>query len=338
MAEVQKYRSVGWGITDRCNLSCPHCYSSAVKVSDGELTTDECRHIIDYLSQIEVETIGWTGGEPFIRKDLEDLIAYAYDQGIKSGITTNGIPLTAKRVENLKKLHLSSLQISLDGSTPERNHNIRLASAKEFHMVIDGIKRSLDAGLPVYLAMIISRASMDDVLDYVDMARELGVKTIRYCCFVPHGGGTDDEISRKMSFGDRLEDLALLMEKLVVLDNPRVLPDVAFGPLPPAYDFHKCKAGSEAFYISSKGDVYPCTSLLFDRFIVGNVRQKSLADILTDPKMTEIARYPRETIDGHCRECPYFKVCRGACRGAVYAHTGDLNASFPTCLFRTINK
>ncbi|TFH61474.1 MAG: radical SAM protein [Candidatus Zixiibacteriota bacterium] len=334
MSFDKKYSSVGWGITDRCNLSCPHCYSSAVKVSDGELNTDECRRLIDYLGQVGVGSIGWTGGEPLLRKDLEDLIAHAHNYGIKSGITTNGVPLTAKRIQSLKKAQLSSLQISLDGSTADRNYDIRRASAKEFQLVIDGIKMSLDAGLPVYLAMIICRATLDDVLDYVEMAKELGVKKIRYCGFVPHGGGKDDEINRKMGFGDRLGDLADLMEKLVVMDSPSALPDVAFGPPPPAYDFHQCKAGVDAFYIASNGDVYPCTSLIFDRFKVGNVREQSLDDILSSPKMTEIASYPRENIEGHCRECPYFRVCRGACRGAVYAHTGNLNASFPTCLYR----
>lgn len=335
MQTERKYDFIAWGITDRCNLACPHCYSSAKKSAPDELSTQECKEIIDVLSEVGLGTIGWTGGEPLLRKDLEELMLYAREKGnITSGITTNGIPLTRKRAESLKKVGLRSLQISLDGSTAEKNHKIRGARVEDFERIIASIRYCLELDLPVFLAMVISRATLDDVMDYISMARKLGVQSIRFCGYVPRGYAARDEVDKRMAISDRVCDLASLVDKMLEIESPQLLIDPAFGSLPPAYKFHKCIAGRRTFYISGNGDVYPCTGLLDDRFKVGNARERGILDILADPKMTELAVYDHDQIHGHCRECPYFRVCRGACRGAVYAHTGDLNASLPVCLYK----
>ena len=78
-------RVIGWEITAQCNLTCPHCYSAAAKRPHDEMNTDECRQVIDSLERIGAEEIGWTGGEPLLREDLEELIIYAKDKGIKLG-------------------------------------------------------------------------------------------------------------------------------------------------------------------------------------------------------------------------------------------------------------
>lgn len=329
-----EYYSVGWGITLRCNLSCPHCYSSAVKSASDELSTVECRRLIDSMAQLGVKNIGWTGGEPLLRRDLEELIIYAHEHGIISGITTNGILLNKERVGSLRAAGINSLQISLDGSTPERNRYIRGARATDFQLIVDGLKMSLEARLPVSLAMIVGRETMDDVLDYVELARSVGVKLVRLCGFVPHGAAKGDAVQERMSFTSRRGELVELVEKLQEVDSPEIALDPAFGPLPPAFDFHRCQAGILTFYVSSNGDIYPCTALIDDRFKVGNVRQRCLLDIVRDPGMTEIASMDRADIHGHCRSCQYFRVCHGACRGTVYAHTSDLHGSFPVCLYR----
>ncbi len=108
--------------------------------------------------------------------------------------------------------------------------------------------------------------------------------------------------------------------------------DPAVGPLPPDHAFHECMAGVKFCYINSRGDVYPCTSLLHPRFKVGNVRRSSITAIWNTPRMTEMATMDRSRVGGQCAECRHFADCQGACRGIAYAHTGDVLASFPNCL------
>lgn len=334
---TMRYDFIGWGITEACNLACPHCYSSATKSRREELPTDTCLAILDWLGEVGVSTIGWTGGEPLLRKDLEQLIKHAHTFGIESGITTNGILLNRDRAASLKEAEVRSIQISVDGSTAEKNRNIRGARLKDFDLIMEGLQACREVDLRVTLAMVLGRETMDDVSSYIAMARDLGVESVRFCGFVPQGDGKKEEVQQRLAFTNRLGDLATLVEELVEIESPTIFLDAAFGPRPPAFTYHTCIAGVKTFYLSGNGDVYPCTGLLDDSFKVGNIHQRPLAEIADDPKMTEIASFDREQIHGHCRECPYFKVCRGACRGAAFAHTGDLKASFPACLFRAAN-
>lgn len=68
-AATRTPRIIGWAITNRCNLTCPHCFTASGKRSHDEMTTAECRSMIDAMAGIGVSTIGWTGGEPLLRTD-----------------------------------------------------------------------------------------------------------------------------------------------------------------------------------------------------------------------------------------------------------------------------
>lgn len=328
----RKPRLVGWGITNRCNLSCPHCYSSATKAFKEELTSEEGLAVIDDLAALGAERIGWTGGEPLLRRDLEQWIAAAAGHGIRSGITTNGTPLTAKRAESLRRAGLETVQISLDGSTAERNRRIRGASETDFRRVLRAVRLAREAGFGVHMAMLVGRETLDDVRPYLDLAAELGVVSVRFCGYVPWGRGIDTGCQDRLDLRGHLPELRALVEDLSTDECPQALFDPGFGPLPPYFDYHTCMAGVEMLYLGPEGNVYPCTALLDDRFTVGNVKQRSLPDIWDDPAMTEIAAYPRERITGPCRDCEAFERCGGGCRGVTHAYTGDLDASFPACL------
>lgn len=330
----RKPKLVGWGITNRCNLSCPHCYSSASKTCAGELTTEECFRALDALAAMGAERIGWTGGEPLLRLDLENLIERAAARGIGSGLTTNGTPLTPRRARNLKDAGLGAVQISLDGSTSDRNARIRAATAADFERVLRAIGIALETGFKVHLAMLIGAETLDDVRDYVRLATRMGVASVRFCGFVPWGNGKDDDARRRLDLRERLAELRSLVDELQGGRSPVVMFDPAFGPLPPDYGYHDCIAGMEMVYIDPRGNVYPCTSLLDERFRVGSLRERSIEALWADPRMTEIALYPKSKITGPCRDCECFESCGGGCRGITYAHTGDLDASFPVCLSR----
>jgi len=327
-------RLVGWGITNRCNLTCPHCYSSASKAREAELTTEECFEILDSLAAMGAERIGWTGGEPLLRMDLENLIERAAARGIESGLTTNGTPMTPHRARSLKDAGLKAVQISLDGSTSERNARIRATTAVEFEKTVQAIRIARETGFGVHMAMLIGAETLDDVRSYVRLATQLGVASVRFCGFVPSGNGSDGEAKGRLDLRHRLIELRELVEEIGGGEAPVILFDPAFGPLPPDYDYHECIAGMEMLYISPRGDVYPCTSLLNELFRVGNLKERKIESIWADPRMTEIARFPKETIEGPCRDCEHLESCGAGCRGITYAYTGDMHASFPLCMAR----
>jgi radical SAM protein with 4Fe4S-binding SPASM domain len=329
---IERPTRMGWEITRLCNLSCPHCYSAATKKERNELDTDESLAIIDAAGELGVRMLAWTGGEPLLREDLEKLISYAAEKKIISAITTNGVLLDRKRANNLKKIGVRAIQISIDGSTAERNYKIRRATPEEFDKALDAVRICKELGFEVGMAMLIGEENLDDAEDYIKLAAKMKADSVRLCGFVPFGRGKGQNY--RLGFSKRKIDLKKFVLKYGQWEKPLVAFDPAFGPLPPYYYFHECEAGKTMFYLSCEGNVYPCTSLLGKENIIGNVRQRSLLDIWNDPKMTEVADMSVESIDGFCRTCKHLRTCHGACRGVTKCHTGSLHDSFPVCLYR----
>jgi radical SAM protein with 4Fe4S-binding SPASM domain len=328
----EKPERIGWEITRHCNLTCPHCYSAATKKPLDELDTAESLEIIGALKELGVRFIGWTGGEPLLREDLEELIAYATELGMKSAITTNGVLLDRKKAESLKSVGVNLIQVSIDGSTPERNSLMRRATTDEFFKALEAVRICKNLGYSVAMAMLIGEENLDDAYDYIKLAAREGIDCVRFCGFVPFGRGKSQ--NQRLGFSKRLPDLKRFVSMYYGHEKPMVAFDPAFGPPPPYYYFHECMAGKKTFYLCSTGDVFPCTSLLSEENLVGNVRQKSIFDIWNDPKMTEVSNLTSDVIHGFCRDCKHLNHCHGACRGITKCHTGDLYASFPLCLYR----
>lgn len=330
---------IGWEITSYCNLTCPHCFSAAAKRPYNEVPTAECKRIIDAMARIGVGMIGWTGGEPLLREDLEELIAYARRRGIKSSITTNGVLLDEKRAISLKEAGNRIMQISLDGSTPEISHRMRRTTDEEFHKIVEAIKICKRLNMRLFIATLIGGENLDDAAEMIKLAKREGVDTIRFCGFTPVGRGKGKDVKARLDFDERLDDLLTFIEN--TQRDPEILSlyDPGFGPTPAGYAFHECAAGKDTFYLKANGNVYPCTSLLHNDFVVGNIHDRPLEEIWNDPAMEQIADLPRdENIHGQCRGCDNFRRCHGACRGAAFAHTGDLYASFPVCLYQVARK
>ncbi|MFZ1684989.1 MAG: radical SAM protein [Candidatus Zixiibacteriota bacterium] len=324
---------VGWEITRQCNLTCPHCYTAATRRPMPDLSTPECKAIIDDLATMGTRSIGWTGGEPLLRADLEEIVAYGKAKGnFRQGVTTNGVLLDESRARSLKAAGITYIQISLDGSNPEQNMIMRRMTEDEFNKIIEAVRICKRLELTLDLAMLLGRDTIDDAWEFIKLARREGVSHIRYCGFVPWGRGKQKDVVERLLFREDRDKLRQFVLDAADIKDPIQMFDPAFGPLPPNYEFHDCIAGKQMLYISSTGEVYPCTSLLDKQFCVGNLHHRSIRELWNDPKMTEMSEFPFENIHGTCRSCETFPVCHGGCRGITYAHTRDLLASFPMCL------
>jgi len=328
-------KMVGWEITRRCNLACPHCYTAAANSDQfvPELSTAQCYKIIEDIARLGVEIIGWTGGEPLLRNDLENLIAYAKSFGIRSGLTTNGLLLSESRAKSLKEAGLEIVQVSLDGSTPARNAKIRECLESDFEIVLNGALNSQKLGMNTNLAMLLCSETLDDASSYLKLAKQVGINTVRFCGFVPVGRGKKTEISQKFLFSkDDLAYLREFAESSIENENLHILFDPAFGSMPPYHYFHSCFAGKGQLYLDTLGNIYPCTSMINPEFLVGNIHNRSIEDIYKDERMRPTSNFSDTCLKGRCTSCEHVINCHGGCRGITHAQTGDIHASFPYCL------
>ncbi len=118
---------VFWNLTDRCNLSCTHCYSRSAPDSptQGELSTTEALAFIDDLAAAGIPLVIFTGGEPLVRPDIWQLADHCREAGIKTALSTNGTLITDEVAGKIKACGIEYAGISLDGATAQTHDRFR---------------------------------------------------------------------------------------------------------------------------------------------------------------------------------------------------------------------
>lgn len=181
--------SVCWQITTRCNLSCKYCLSSSGPKNDYGLTTDKAKEIIKMLGDLNVNRLDFTGGEPFIRKDLKELLLYSIEKNINPLVTTNTLLMSDEDMRFLAKNDVL-VQVSIDGT--EKTHN-KIRGAEIYDLTIKNIKKLIDFDCKVRLNSFICRSNINDLDSILELGRTLNVFSHLIILFTPQGRGIDFE-------------------------------------------------------------------------------------------------------------------------------------------------
>ncbi|MGA9141596.1 MAG: GTP 3',8-cyclase MoaA [Methanocella sp.] len=167
----RKISSLRVSLTNRCNLRCIYCHNEGEKHSGKEITVGEMAQIARIAAKHGVDKIKFSGGEPLLRTDFEDILR-ALPPMRDISVTTNGT-LLAPRAESLKASGLDRVNVSLDSLSPERFDFITKCPDGYFERVLDGISVALDVGLtPVKINMVyLKDINEDEVEKMIDFIR-----------------------------------------------------------------------------------------------------------------------------------------------------------------------
>lgn len=323
--------AVIWEITRQCNFNCPHCIvSSTCEKPEDEMGTGEAKVFLYKFAEAGGKYVFFSGGEPLLRDDLEEIIIYARKQGLEGfTVASNGTMLDGSRIQSLKEAGVQAMQFSLDGHTAELSAKTRGGGKGSFEKTLNAVRLARDAGMTVTVGMFLNPGNIHAIPEMIELCRRECVPLLRFSGFIPLGRGRDQKIVDGMKYSlEQMKDFFSFVSRY----NPQATGvnigfDHAFGPFIEA--FH-CTAGKEIFYLSSNGDIYPCPSFLHPDFLIGNVFGDDLDLIFADMKLP--CQVPAEKIHGHCSKCEDLPWCQGGCRGTAYAYNEDINASFSNCL------
>ncbi|MFT4946893.1 MAG: cyclic pyranopterin phosphate synthase [Natronomonas sp.] len=168
-------------LTDRCNFDCVYCHNEGLgdtrgpmDPQDGEMTTDEVVRILDVVSEFGVDAVKFTGGEPMLRDDLEEIVRRTPEE-MEVSMTTNGTFLPG-RAPDLVEAGLDRVNVSQDALDPDDFAELTKSGA--YDRVIEGVEAALDAGLaPVKLNMVVFEPTAGYVPQMVDhVARNDGLR------------------------------------------------------------------------------------------------------------------------------------------------------------------
>ncbi|MFZ1343551.1 pyrroloquinoline quinone biosynthesis protein PqqE [Thiothrix eikelboomii] len=159
-------------VTHSCPLQCPYCSNPLELVpKKDELDTETWLKVLHQARKLGAAQLGFSGGEPLVRKDLEVLVGEARKLGYYSNLITSGVGMDAARVEKFRELGLDHIQISFQAD--DASLNDYLAGTKAFQHKLDMARAVKASGYPMVLCFVIHRQNMHRVAQMLDLAVEL---------------------------------------------------------------------------------------------------------------------------------------------------------------------
>ena len=337
---------VPWRCTFQCDSNCVHCTSAGKSVVPYELDTAAALKIVDQVADFGASFFGVTGGQPFLRRDLFQVIAHAKELGLNASIITDGRMMDKEVVENIIKYQVK-LSVSIDGSE-KTNDAIRGKGA--YASAVSAIKKFSEENLLnciVYTfanADSVTNANAEDMRHVLDLARKYDARWVVFHGFIPYSKDkktlmadlTPDQYEWVCN---QLYDLALEYKGKPGINiyipfyarvaKQRGMPD--FENWYNNFFLGRCFFG-KFFSVAENGDAIPCS--YNDAYRLGNVKNKSLKQIWDDMQSnTFFAEIKNKSkIKGKCGVCEYKDIC-GGCRSAALYYTGDIFGSDLRCAY-----
>jgi len=316
---------IQWHLTERCNLWCKHCYQG--ERGTDELTLPEIKSVI---AEVVALLRGWTethgitfhpsfnitGGEPFLRADLYDILEEIRKQGIDVYLLTNGMLVSREKANKLADLGIKGVQVSIEG--PEEVHD-DIRGTGSFEASTAGIERLVDMGIPVTINVTLSSLNASQMKKILAYGSHTGAKRVGFSRLVPYGRGS--YLLSRMLTPEQVKDLygSILSCELrgveIVTGDP-VAAQMTFASKGDGGDIavSGCAAGVAGLTIHPNGNVSPCRRMPIS---LGNVRTDSLREIWATSPILEALR-DRSRYGEKCKACDRWAICRG-CRAIAYA-------------------
>ena len=317
-------------LTWSCPLHCPYCSNPPVHKNSGkELSTEEWRRVLGEAADLGVMHALFSGGEPMLRPDLEEIVFAAHSCGLYTNLITSGIGLTEGRAEGLRQSGLDSIQISFQADEVELADSIAGSKAHFLKCKAAGAARA--AGLPLTLNVVVHRYNIDRIKEIISFAESLHADKL--------------ELANVQYYGWAfLNRFALIPAKLQIEEANKLISsqrERLKGRMELVYIYSDyfmdrpkpCMNGWGQRYLTVNplGEALPCpTSSEIKSLRFDSVRDYSLSWIWLESEAFNRFR-GEEWMQEPCITCEFRKVDFGGCRCQAALLTGDAAATDPVC-------
>ncbi len=317
-----------WELTYACNLACVHCLSSSGRRDPRELSTAECKAVIDELEAMQVFYVNIGGGEPTVRSDFWELVDYSTAHRVGVKFSTNGSRITPAAAARLAASDYVDVQISLDGSTPEVNDAVR--GIGSFATALTAMEHLASAGFQGFkLSVVLTRHNAAQLDAFKALADRYGAQ-LRLTRLRPSGRGADvwNELHPTAEQQRQVYEWLLAKGEQVLTGDSFFHLSALGAPLP---GLNLCGAGRVVCLIDPVGDVYACPFAIHDQFLAGNLREHGgFARVWRESELFLELRRPQAA--GACSSCGLYDNCRGGCMAAKFFTGLPLDGPDPECV------
>jgi putative heme d1 biosynthesis radical SAM protein NirJ2 len=322
---------ISWNTTNQCNLYCAHCYRDAGARAQEELSTAEAKDLIAGAARAGFRLFIFSGGEPLLRPDLPELVAFAAGQGLRVVLGTNGTLLTPALARELLRAGVAAAGISLDSCGSEAHDRLR-GMQGAWRLAVNGMEACREAGLPFQVHTTVFDWNRGELGALTEMAVALGAKAHHLFFPVPTGraAGLADGGLKPQDYEPTLATVLDRVPSCPIELKPTCAPQfmrlARERQLTLPYR-RGCLAGTSYCLVDPRGNVQPCAYL---DLRLGNVRDVPLDRLWAENNV--LARLRAQEYRGACGTCRYRRVC-GGCRARAYAYHGDYLGEDPWCTY-----
>jgi pyrroloquinoline quinone biosynthesis protein E len=335
MAPPRPYTLVA-ELSYQCPLHCPYC-SNPVDIGGEryrrELETEHWARVFREARALGVVQLALTGGEPMLRRDLDELVAAGREAGLYSTLVTAGTLLTRERAERLKEAGLDHVQVSVQ--SPDPADNDRIAGNRSFEKKMVAARVSRELGFPLTINCVLHRQNLDRIEEVLQLAEDLDAQRLELANTQYYGWAVVNQ-QALMPTREQLERGEAAVQRFRERVGPKV---TVLWVLPDYYeDLPKpCMGGwaRTAVVVGPNGEALPCQAAsTIPGLEFPNVREHSLewiwneSDPFTRFRGTDWMQEP-------CASCPLGRQEEdfGGCRCQALRLTGDAAATDPVCRF-----
>lgn len=332
--------SVTWYLTKRCNLTCTHCFvyeaDEVPRRGDNELGLEDCRRVVDSISDAGVFAVMFAGGEPLSLRWFPDLIEHCGRQGIKTGASSNGALLTPTLARRLRDSGFSLMQLSLDGASEETHDAVR---GKGNHRAVRRAHQICrEVGLETQFAFTLMRSNAHELDNLLALCLSEIVPRLKLQLYLPTGRGEANEVLSPAEFRsivNQCREVEAASKGALEVTYPcytghlgkdaavRWRPDAAAVEL-------SCGAATTRGVIFEDGSIGACEFLRAER--TGDLRVSSFMETWNGGN-EYLEQWRRlDLVRGKCGSCGYQADCGFGCRAAAYLLGGDFYGGDPTCI------
>jgi len=331
-------RSIDIDITNECNLRCGYCYHfTGPGDVKKDLPRDEWLEFFDELGRCGVMNVCLAGGEPFIRKDLKEILSGIIKNRMRFKLLSNGTLITDDMASYIASTgRCDSIQVSIDGATPDV-HDLSRGKGS-FERAIAGMQTLRGHRIPVTVRVTITRHNVMD-LDRIAsfLLEDIGLRSFSTNSAGPLGLCRKNRESMELTIGERQTAMETLL-RLNARYNGRI--GAMAGPLAEArhwkmmVDARKrglkrmpnrgylraCGGVMNKMAVRADGVMIPCTQM--SHISLGRINKDKLTDVWQGhPEMKRLRERREIPLDsfGFCKGCDYIPLCTGSCPGLAYA-------------------
>jgi len=338
-------------LTSRCNLRCVFCYAgcgcstragggesgpagahSRQAVADGgrgvslssradahrsrtaapDMSTAEVKEVLRRIRlDAKVPSVSFTGGEPTLRDDLCELVAFARELDFRINLITNGTRMSRRLARRLARAGLHSAQVSLEGTTAAA-HEVITGVRGSFRRSVEAVAHLERAGIGVHTNTTLNLRNLGEApLLPRFVRRKLGRERLSMNLVIPSGTAAAAEglLLRYSEVGPVVEEVMAASEAAgVEFMRYSPTPLCIFNPIIHGLGNKGCSACDGLLSVDARGDVLPCSSFPEP---VGNLLEQDFARIWHSSRAADLRQ--KSLAYGSCRDCDSFAACHGAC-------------------------